>query len=108
MVAAHINYMNEQIYVLYSIDIDVVLYIYIYNMYMYSLAKRKTFFLQVSVPKRAAVPFARQLNAADAEYNLLPGRQVHRLHVEDPFIARNLNCVLSPENEERCTEWAVY
>lgn len=42
----------------------------------------------------------RRMNAADVEYANLPGRQVHRLHVEDPFISRNLNCVLSPENEE--------
>lgn len=42
----------------------------------------------------------RRMNAADPEYANLPGRQVHRLHVEDPFISRNLNCVLSPENEE--------
>lgn len=42
----------------------------------------------------------RRMNAADPEYAKLAGRQVHRLHVEDPFISRNLNCVLSPENEE--------
>ena len=43
----------------------------------------------------------RRLSASDAEYSTLPGRQANRLHVEDPFLPRNLNCVLSPENEEK-------
>ena len=30
----------------------------------------------------------------------LPGRQAQRLHVEDPFLPRNLNCVLSTDKEE--------
>ena len=42
----------------------------------------------------------RRMSASDADYSTLPGRQANRLHVEDPFLPRNLNCVLSPENEE--------
>lgn len=42
------------------------------------------------------------MSASDADYSTLPGRQANRLHVEDPFLPRNLNCVLSPENEEGC------
>lgn len=37
----------------------------------------------------------------DPEYAALPGRQASRIHVEDPFLPRNLNCVLWPENEDR-------
>ena len=44
--------------------------------------------------------FPRRLSTMDVEYASLPGRQVSRLHVEDPFLPRNLNCVLSPENED--------
>ena len=42
----------------------------------------------------------RRLWTADPEYAHLPGKHVSRLHVEDPFLPRNLNCVLNPENED--------
>ncbi|CAK9110943.1 UTP:RNA uridylyltransferase 1, partial [Durusdinium trenchii] len=41
----------------------------------------------------------RRLMVLDPEYAALPGRQASRIHVEDPFLPRNLNCVLWPENE---------
>eukprot|EP00930_Biecheleria_cincta_P004488 TRINITY_DN10539_c0_g2_i1.p1 TRINITY_DN10539_c0_g2~~TRINITY_DN10539_c0_g2_i1.p1 ORF type:complete len:558 (+),score=66.35 TRINITY_DN10539_c0_g2_i1:120-1676(+) len=37
--------------------------------------------------------------ASDEQFAALPGRTAKRLHVEDPFLPRNLNCVLSAENE---------
>ena len=72
-------------------------YIYIYVCTTLSACKTHTF--------TKWLPPCRRMNAADPEYANLPGRQVHRLHVEDPFISRNLNCVLSPENEEMGQIW---
>eukprot|EP00930_Biecheleria_cincta_P004489 TRINITY_DN10539_c0_g3_i1.p1 TRINITY_DN10539_c0_g3~~TRINITY_DN10539_c0_g3_i1.p1 ORF type:complete len:555 (+),score=63.40 TRINITY_DN10539_c0_g3_i1:108-1667(+) len=37
--------------------------------------------------------------ASDEHFAGLPGRTAKRLHVEDPFLPRNLNCVLSAQNE---------
>lgn len=37
--------------------------------------------------------------ASNEHFGSLPGRTTNRLHVEDPFLSRNLNCVLSVENE---------
>lgn len=38
---------------------------------------------------------------SDPIFSGLPGREAERLHLEDPFLSRNLNCVLTTPNEER-------
>jgi len=43
----------------------------------------------------------RRLATNGLDFAMLPGRLTSRLHIEDPFLlARNLNCVLSLENEQ--------
>eukprot|EP00440_Ansanella_granifera_P011671 gb/GFBE01012675.1/.p1 GENE.gb/GFBE01012675.1/~~gb/GFBE01012675.1/.p1 ORF type:complete len:573 (+),score=103.84 gb/GFBE01012675.1/:1-1719(+) len=44
-----------------------------------------------------------RLAAHDLSFSSLPGITAQRLHIEDPFLPRNLNCVLSPENEMMLT-----
>ncbi|CAE8683223.1 unnamed protein product [Polarella glacialis] len=48
-----------------------------------------------------SVRLGRRSQPRELDFQLLPGRLGHRLHIEDPFLlARNLNCVLTPENEQ--------
>eukprot|EP00931_Biecheleriopsis_adriatica_P024960 TRINITY_DN15442_c0_g1_i1.p1 TRINITY_DN15442_c0_g1~~TRINITY_DN15442_c0_g1_i1.p1 ORF type:complete len:538 (+),score=101.50 TRINITY_DN15442_c0_g1_i1:209-1822(+) len=47
-----------------------------------------------------SVSAGKRMAATDELFQDLPGRMVARLHIEDPFLPRNLNCVLNPENEQ--------
>lgn len=47
-----------------------------------------------------SIRVGRRKLGSDTDFMNLPGRQAQRLHVEDPFLPRNLNCVLSTDKEE--------
>ena len=47
-----------------------------------------------------SIRVGRRKLGSDPDFLNLPGRQAQRLHVEDPFLPRNLNCVLSTDKEE--------
>ncbi|CAE8710582.1 unnamed protein product [Polarella glacialis] len=48
-----------------------------------------------------SVRLGQRVQPRELAFQSLPGRLGQRLHIEDPFLlARNLNCVLTPENEQ--------
>ncbi|CAE8710583.1 unnamed protein product, partial [Polarella glacialis] len=48
-----------------------------------------------------SVRLGQRVQPHEPAFQSLPGRLGQRLHIEDPFLlARNLNCVLTPENEQ--------
>ncbi|CAE8610280.1 unnamed protein product [Polarella glacialis] len=48
-----------------------------------------------------SVRLGQRVQPREPAFKSLPGRLGQRLHIEDPFLlARNLNCVLTPENEQ--------
>lgn len=52
-----------------------------------------------------AVRFGRRIRATDSSFRNLPGRNMSRLHIEDPFLeGRNLNCTLGSEQETKLHE----
>ncbi|CAE8621516.1 unnamed protein product, partial [Polarella glacialis] len=50
----------------------------------------------------ASIRLGRRANAHVQEFRKLPGRNLQRLHIEDPFLLeRNLNCVLGERQEKQ-------
>eukprot|EP00931_Biecheleriopsis_adriatica_P115930 TRINITY_DN91666_c0_g1_i1.p1 TRINITY_DN91666_c0_g1~~TRINITY_DN91666_c0_g1_i1.p1 ORF type:complete len:557 (+),score=80.93 TRINITY_DN91666_c0_g1_i1:166-1836(+) len=47
-----------------------------------------------------SVSAGKRITVTDPRFLDLPGKTVARLHIEDPFLPRNLNCVLNIENEQ--------
>ena len=61
-----------------------------------------TFYTQTFVwgTEVVSVRLGHRKMSSDPDFVSLPRREVPRLHVEDPFLPRNLNCVLGTDKEE--------